>query len=491
MSAIDRATTTCSPRTSTASSRRSSAPRSRRGSPRTPTRAPSSTRSPRCGRSCAGLAAPALPGRLRRRAPRRRRRATRPRPRPATTPRRCSISTPARTHRRGRARFAAIAGTAAAAVALVVAVAVPAQTSAKPALATDVRVHQAGAAAVRRPGVRPRPARDPAAVRPVRRRPHRSCAPGRWARWCSSAAGLPSLAADTTPADALLDRAREAVATPRVRGHGPHRLADGVRACSWKNVPVRAVDGGLRLAGRRPGRGRRPGLAAHRGPAGRRSGPTPGRRRRRASPRSTTSGSRTGPVVAGRPTRALTIERRGHVVERYAFDRANGFVLRRVRFGDDGRVSASMTFVQLGPVRDAQRDPEDAAGRRAARRSRWTARPPTRTVASATASSSSARTASAPRPSSSTATVSSPRRSSRATACIDWDALPAGGDGRARSGRDARGATARPAGTVLTWESRGRHLHVRDRRVRRRAARDHGEPRAATTTTGGPTRSAS
>lgn len=53
----------------------------------------------------------------------------------------------ARTRRRGRARFAAIAGTAAAAVALVVAVVMPAQTSATPALATDVRVHQAGAAA--------------------------------------------------------------------------------------------------------------------------------------------------------------------------------------------------------------------------------------------------------------------------------------------------------------------------------------------------------
>lgn len=53
----------------------------------------------------------------------------------------------ARTRRRGRARFATIAGTAAAAVALVVAVAMPAQTAARPALATDVRVHQAGAAA--------------------------------------------------------------------------------------------------------------------------------------------------------------------------------------------------------------------------------------------------------------------------------------------------------------------------------------------------------
>jgi anti-sigma factor RsiW len=53
----------------------------------------------------------------------------------------------ARTRRTGRSRFAVIAGTAAAAVALVVAVAMPAQNSANPALATDVRVHQAGAAA--------------------------------------------------------------------------------------------------------------------------------------------------------------------------------------------------------------------------------------------------------------------------------------------------------------------------------------------------------
>ena len=53
----------------------------------------------------------------------------------------------ARTRRKGRARFAVIAGTAAAVVALVVAGAMPAQTAANPALATDVRVHQAGAAA--------------------------------------------------------------------------------------------------------------------------------------------------------------------------------------------------------------------------------------------------------------------------------------------------------------------------------------------------------
>ena len=49
-----------------------------------------------------------------------------------------------RTHRRGRSRFAALAVGAAAAVALVVAVALPERSSNRPALATEVRVHQAG-----------------------------------------------------------------------------------------------------------------------------------------------------------------------------------------------------------------------------------------------------------------------------------------------------------------------------------------------------------
>ena len=53
----------------------------------------------------------------------------------------------ARIHRRGRSRFAALAVGAAAAVALVVAVALPERSSNRPALATEVRVHQAGAAA--------------------------------------------------------------------------------------------------------------------------------------------------------------------------------------------------------------------------------------------------------------------------------------------------------------------------------------------------------
>jgi anti-sigma factor RsiW len=52
-----------------------------------------------------------------------------------------------RARRRPHARMAAAVATAAAAVAIVVAVAVPSKSATKPALATDVRVHQAGSAA--------------------------------------------------------------------------------------------------------------------------------------------------------------------------------------------------------------------------------------------------------------------------------------------------------------------------------------------------------
>jgi anti-sigma factor RsiW len=52
-----------------------------------------------------------------------------------------------RARRRRGSRFAALVAVAAAAVALVVAVAVPGRSATRPALATDVRVHQAGAAA--------------------------------------------------------------------------------------------------------------------------------------------------------------------------------------------------------------------------------------------------------------------------------------------------------------------------------------------------------
>lgn len=53
----------------------------------------------------------------------------------------------ARQRRRGRGRVAVYAGAAAAAAALLVAVAMPGPHRGNPALATDVRVHQAGSAA--------------------------------------------------------------------------------------------------------------------------------------------------------------------------------------------------------------------------------------------------------------------------------------------------------------------------------------------------------
>jgi hypothetical protein len=124
------------------------------------------------------------------------------------------------------------------------------------------------------------------------------------------------------------------------------RTADGLR---WREVPVRAVDGGLRLDhGAVVEDDGRAWLRSH---------------ARWETLWADTHTPRTpdvedkyhvrvasGPVVAGRPTRALTIARGDHVVERYALDRDTGLVLRRERFDDDGRVSASMAFVQLGPV---------------------------------------------------------------------------------------------------------------------------------------------
>ena len=166
------------------------------------------------------------------------------------------------------------------------------------------------------------------------------------------AAGLPSQAADTSPADTLLDRARAAVASHEFAGtvRVGWRTASGME---WKNVPVRAVDGGLRLAG--GDLVEDDGRAWLRGRAG---WATLWSDTRAPEAPSVTAKYHArigkGPDVADRPTRALTIERGGHVVERYAFDRAEGFVLRRVRYGDDGRVNASMSFVQLGPVLDAR-----------------------------------------------------------------------------------------------------------------------------------------
>jgi hypothetical protein len=158
-----------------------------------------------------------------------------------------------------------------------------------------------------------------------------------------------------------------------------------------------------------------------------------------------------GPTVAARPTRQLTIERSGHVVERYAFDRQNGLVLRRDRFDDDGRTSASMTFVRLGPIRAAsgtlKTPPVDD------RAPRSMAQPPEdahRRVGDGFVLVRAQRVGAETQLlySDGVFTASVFTRDG----AVDWDALPPGGDD-VRIG-DAQVRRYRTAGgTVLTWES--------------------------------------
>jgi hypothetical protein len=61
------------------------------------------------------------------------------------------------------------------------------------------------------------------------------------------AAALPSVAADRAPADALLDRARTAVATHEFTGTVRIRWRTDA-GVQHQDVPVRAVDGGVKLA---------------------------------------------------------------------------------------------------------------------------------------------------------------------------------------------------------------------------------------------------
>jgi hypothetical protein len=267
------------------------------------------------------------------------------------------------------------------------------------------------------------------------------------------AAALPSVAADASPADTMLDRARDAVATHEFDGvvRVGWRTASGLQ---WRNVPVQAVDGGLRLAGGN--------LVEEDGRAWLRTEArweTLWSDRRAPEAPSVTAKYRVriatnGPVVATRPTRTLTIERSGHVVERYAFDRDNGLVLRRVRFGDDGRVDASMTFVSIGTVRDATgtlgTPPVGSGGPRAL------AQPPAdahRRLGNGFVLVGSQRVGGDTQLlySDGVFTASVFGRDG----VMDWSGLPAGGDDVHLDGvRVRRYRTA--GGTVLTWESRGR-----------------------------------
>jgi hypothetical protein len=262
-------------------------------------------------------------------------------------------------------------------------------------------------------------------------------------------AGLPSRAADSSPADALLDRARDAVATHEFSGvvRISWRNASGQH---WKRVAVRAVDGGLRIAGG--------DLVEDDGRAWLR---TQSRwetlwadKRAPDAPsvgvKYTVRVDATGPTVAARPTKVLTIERAGHVVERYAFDRENGLVLRRERFDDDGRMSASMTFVRLGPIRAAsgtlRTPPVDKGAPQTMSHPPADAR---RRVGDGFALVGAQRVGAETQLlySDGVFTASVFTRDG----AIDWDSLPSGDELRMGDTKVRRYRTA--GGTVLTWES--------------------------------------
>jgi len=263
-------------------------------------------------------------------------------------------------------------------------------------------------------------------------------------------AGMPSRAADSSPADALLDRARAAVSTHEFSGvvRISWRNASGQH---WERVAVRAVDGGLRIAG---------GDLVEEG----------GRAWLRTQTRWETlwSGTRasgapnvglkytvrvdpSGPTIASRPTKVLTIERSGHVVERYAFDRESGLVLRRERFDDDGRSSASMTFVRLGPIRAAsgtlKTPPVDKSAPRPM------ARPPSdahRRVGDGFVLVGAQRVGAETQLLYSDGVFNASVFTREGA--IDWSSLPAGGDNVRMGGTKVRRYRT-AGGTVLTWES--------------------------------------
>jgi hypothetical protein len=266
------------------------------------------------------------------------------------------------------------------------------------------------------------------------------------------ASGLPGQAADSSPADALLARARDAVATHEFTGRVRigWRTDGGLRTTT---VPVRAVDGGLRMA--------QGAVVADDGRAWLR---TQARWETLWSSSRTSGGPSVaakyrvrvvtqGPTIAGRPTRTLTIALGHRVVERYDLDRDLGLVLRRVRLDDRGRVAASMTFEQLGPVHEVQgtmRTPPIANDA-----PRGLARPP----------------ADARREIGHGFELTGAQRVGRETQLfysdgvftasvftrdgeLDRDALPSGGTDVRVGGLSARRYRT-ASGTVLAWESRG------------------------------------
>ena len=159
----------------------------------------------------------------------------------------------------------------------------------------------------------------------------------------------PGFAARSNPADAMLDRAREALSTQAFSGQVRLDWWDGGRHHS-ATVEVAASDGVLRVA-----QGR---VVEHQGRSWMRTGhrwttlwaddrdpqaPSIGAKYQ--------TRTRPGPTIAGRASRELVVRRDGHVVERIAVDRAGGIVLARARYDENGDPELAMRFVSLRAIR--------------------------------------------------------------------------------------------------------------------------------------------
>ncbi len=163
----------------------------------------------------------------------------------------------------------------------------------------------------------------------------------------------PVAAAGPNPSDALLDRARAALAEHEFDARVSLRWWDG-RRNRRQVVSVAAVDGTLRIADG--------DVVAEGGRAWVRSDDR--WRTLWADPRDPqappldakyTARTRSGPVIAGRPTRQLVIRHGDVVVEKISVDEELGIVLGRERLDGD-RVILGMRFVALRDLRTRRGD---------------------------------------------------------------------------------------------------------------------------------------
>lgn len=159
---------------------------------------------------------------------------------------------------------------------------------------------------------------------------------------------VPRAGADPNPADAMLDRARTAIADHEFSAEVAVRWSDGHRE-RHATVGVVAVDGTLRVDdGAVVARGGRAWMRTDRQWSTLWADARDPREPSIAAKYAVVT--RRGPEVVGRRTRELRLSHDGRMVERIVADRATGLILVRERF-DDGRRVWSMRFTTLRDLR--------------------------------------------------------------------------------------------------------------------------------------------